>query len=1398
MASPQEPLNCGSASWFSYLTFSWLDPLVEVGVERQARPCDAPGLAPGDDTVLNTHRLVRHLDLAERSRKRHPLLRAVVSTFWGSLLMLESCRIFAHLIGLVNPFLLQQVLIFQEKQNSNEVVAKGAVERGMYGVAALLILALFNIFFNSQLNFFQSRLSLRMGSALKGMVLIRCVQGQRPGTSSAQAAGEASEDDGKTPTVYNVISFDVGPNVEIIWIVLGVWLFPIQLITVLGALYMQVQSAVFPGLYTILVAKSMCFVMLYVDGIYREYLLMRKDARLSNCDESFSSIRTLQMLSWVEPFERRIMDSRREELHCITVRLWMEKMVAALDYSLSAIVTLVTLGYFVVVQGNELKASVALPVIALITSLVGPFGQIPVWTNHYLIWRSAYARVNKYIGLNAYPKDGDLDDAFLQVLPSAGLPVTVQPPTVAALEACSLAWGEAAAEGAQGERAPLLGEGGNGAAPFELREVTMRMDAGGLTVVVGREGQGKTSLVKALLGEMSVNSGGVASPAVTRRDAQQAEGAAALLLPATSADVRAALEGDDPMTASKQLAVPYAAQEAMFFTGSVRSNILFGEAHDAEVYDRVVKACSLELDFETMPLGDLSEVAQGGSTLSGGQKARVGLARAVYRAALVLQRRPEAPPLVLLDDPICALDRTVAREVVQALLAPEAGLLSRCAVVFATADPWWLDLAAGPGLRVAVLRAGQVVAYGRREELTGLDLPELSSTRGGSGGAGGAASSLSMPMLPPAPPSEHAKPSNPQDDSNASESDREPSFPSPGKENGDKLVAATQTQPSKEQQDAARAIFKEHTEEGSVRWKTYAAYFSAVGPKMLVVLCFALTGIMVFQSMCVLWVTYWVSEEREKTFMYRWMLRLVSTPPEAPGQLLLVYACFVALFTFSNFAGHALEILGGVGASKQIFGESLTATMARPFRWWDTNPTGRILNRFSEDVEVMDNSVTNILGVIFGAVLFFIGHTLILALANPISLCLLPFIAFGLEYYARYYRMTIREIQRHYLVSMSSVYQYMVEAIVGKVTVRAYDGTRRVLCCSLDGLDDFQRLGFVKSSLGFWISLRMELVGYSLGAFSTLYPVFQHFGILAPQSAALVGFSITFSSEVVGIIRQFVMNYSDLEMQLVSIERLREYSNEKAARRPPASLPPAIGGGLCLRDVVVTYRPGLRPALRGVSLRFEPGEVAAIVGRTGAGKSSLLLAALQLVPYEGCIEVGGLSLGQLCPKEVRQKVVGVVPQQPVVFSGTLRWNLDPMGERTDEELWAVLQAVGLQAMCRQHRDGLEANMAAGDNTDRQASALALSQGQQQLLCAARVLLRKPRVAMLDEVTAALPREIAESAASALINRFKEMEAVVLLVTHQVELLPCCERVVTIAAGRVASNTRWSNGAPVVA
>lgn len=1087
------------------------------------------------------------------------------------------------------------------------------------------------------------------------------------------------------------------------------------------------------------------------------------------------------MLSWEGVFGDRIMEARSEELRNQQMRLWAQKMPAALSYTLGSLVTLVTLAYYVTVYGESLKASTVLPVIGLISSLIGPLSNFPTWSNQYLVWRSAYSRLNKFMGLKVYPERSP--EGIQTTEEAVGLPDNGR--QIGGFESCTLAWPKGSSKEAQSRldvdvEQPLLLDSSR-ARPC-LVDLNISVNPAELLVLVGKEGQGKTSVLYALLGEMNVLSGSVHSPAIARKF----KGKASQRLSRNS-DFTGEINSEAEWIGNgADNGVFYAAQETAIVSGTIRQNILFGAPYHPDLFASVVDACALDTDIASMPTGDLTEVAFGGATLSGGQRARLGIARAVYNAVVTLEHDKASAPLVLLDDPFVSLDRRVGRHIAEGLFG-RRGILLKCAIVVATADPWWLSqLKLGLQHNLAILRAGQVVVEGgwkdvcNEEEMQSLHATGVTEITSDNEQRPGSLLGLPGPQDPS---------KNPQDeDAHCDDGDA-------GSHSKicERHTQTDQVKITKKVDGDYESTRTEVRRAGSVKLQTYASYIQAMGGKAVIALLITIPGIMGFQQIVSLWLTYWVDDHKEKNFAHNYFVRWFA--PTDQHSYLVTYAWLVGGFLFFNVAGHASEIIGGMSAASRIFQTALRGTLSRPFVWWDTNPTGRVLNRFSQDVETMDNAITNIFGVIFGAVLYFIGHTACLAMTNPFSLALLPAIIVGLETVAKYYRCCIRELHRLVLISTSPVYQSMVESIVCSVTIRAFGSSERVIKENIHCLDSLQRLLFVKQSVGEWLSLRMSLIGYILNTFAITYPILSYFKFVPMQSAALVGFSISYAQQLTGIIQQFVNNFSDMEMQLISIERLQEYgslpqengmASDTLERHAPGSN--TSSPRLQFQNVTVTYKSGLRPALRDVCLTMIPREIIGIFGRTGAGKSTLLLSILQLVQYTGDILLDGVLLKSLDGKKVRQELIGVVPQTPVLFAGDLRTNIDPEAKATDDALLSILKVVGLGCATAGPL-GLKTPVAI-DNPGAEkpdVEPVQLSQGQKQLLCAARVLLRQPKVALLDEVSASLEPQLADSILHTLLSRFTDKDATVLLVTHQEDLKKHCDRIVTVADGRIASD-----------
>lgn len=994
-----------------------------------------------------------------------------------------------------------------------------------------------------------------------------------------------------------------------------------------------------------------------------------------------------------------------------------------MGFFFTAIPLFVTLATFLVYSalGNKLTAATAFTSLSLFQIIRFPLLVVPMMITRVIDLSVVNGRLSRFLnakGREAVELDGggdgdsvvggdapiSLEGHFLSRLPAAAGAPAIE------LHGAAFRWPETAVESDKGKkkkrrkRSRLFGHGAHHSAesvrsalaeqgsraeeaarPPTLSALDLSLSRGSLTIVLGPVGSGKTSLLLALLGDMPRLKG------------------------------RAVLRGE----------VVYCAQEPWIQNMTLKDNVLFGKPFDARLYEEVLGACALAADLEQLPAGDRTEIGERGINLSGGQKARIALARACYTAGCC------PSPTVLLDDVLAAVDAEVGAQLMRECVC---GLLSTwgCTVLLATHHAHHAH-AAGHVVRLApdgtIARQGPPSSFADLSQAPSPAITrraEMEAAAAGGGGGGGGAPK----------PAGRAKPE------------------AGGAKAGGSIIAA------------------EDRERGVVAMSLWVRYSEALGwiSMSSLIGIYSLSQVFTYGSSW--WLTQWAAD----TFP--------SVSHGEPWFYMAVYSGASLMAAALILVRAVVLTLASVRAARKIQAEAISAVFQAPIAFFDTTPLGRIVNRFSGDVQKVDVQISGQFMQLFLNFFSLLGTITMLALSSKyVLLSLLP-LAIIYFFCAKYYRASSRELQRLESISRSPIYTAFTEALNGAPTIAAMRVAPRFEEASVRRFDANTRAAFIMYAANRWLSVRLEFLSNLLLALTALLAVASHLanGGGGKASAGLAGLALSYAPGMTDTLNNLLRNFTSLETMMVAVERLSQYAQlepeEAAARAPPS--PPAAWpseGAISFAGVRMGYRPGLPDVLSDLRLDIAPREKVGIVGRTGAGKSSILVALFRMGEVRaGAILLDGVDISAVPLPTLRSRLA-IIPQDPVLFTGTLRQNLDPFSEAADAQLWDALDACSIGGAMREHPDGL------GKPIDERGANL--SMGQRQLVCMARALLKRARILVLDEATASVDMETDELIQQTL--RREMTDATVLTIAHRLDTIMQGDRVVVMHAGQAVES-----------
>ncbi|KAI4354324.1 hypothetical protein L6164_003194 [Bauhinia variegata] len=755
----------------------------------------------------------------------------------------------------------------------------------------------------------------------------------------------------------------------------------------------------------------------------------------------------------------------------------------------------------------------------------------------------------------------------------------------------------------------------------------------------------------------------------------------------------------------------YVAQSPWIQSGKIEENILFGKEMDREMYDKVLEACSLKKDLEDLPLGDQTMIGERGINLSGGQKQRIQIARALYQDA----------DIYLLDDPFSAVDAHTGSHLFKECLLR---ILSSKTVVYVTHQVEFLPSAD----LILVMKDGKITQCGKYNDLfnSGTDFMEL---------VGAHKKALSaLDSL------DGGKITNPEQEVNVNGAE--------GVEENEERKNIKDSGVDDIVEQKGQLVQEEEREKGKVGFPIYWKYIRTAYGGALVP--FILLGQILFQILQI-GSNYWLA----------WASPTSPEVKPAVGlsTLMLVYVALAVGSSFCILARETLVVTAGFKTATLLFNKMHFCIFRAPMSFFDATPSGRILNRASTDQTAVDINIPYRIEAFVFSMVQLLGIIAVMSqIAWQVFIIFIPVVAISI-WYQQYYLPCARELQRLVGVCKAPVIQHFSETISGAATIKSFDQEARFRETNMKLTDGYARPRFHVSGAMEWLCFRMDILSSIIFVFSLIFLISIPEGVVDP---GIAGLAITYGLNLNMVQVMMIWNLCTMENRIISVERMLQYTCIPSEpplvieeNRPDPSWPSR--GEVHVHDLQVRYATHLPLVLRGLTCTFPGGLKTGIVGRTGSGKTTLIQTLFRIIePTAGEIMIDSINISSIGLHDLRSRL-SIIPQDPTMFEGTVRSNLDPLEEYTDEQIWEALDKCQLGDEVRKKEEKLSSSVTEnGENW---------SMGQRQLVCLGRVLLKKSKVLVLDEATASVDTATDNLIQQTLRQHFSD--CTVIIIAHRI-------------------------------
>ncbi|KAL0943794.1 ABC transporter family protein [Colletotrichum truncatum] len=1306
------------AGFFSQLTFQWMAPLMSTGYKRQLEPNDIWTVNPDRAADVMTEKLQAAFRKRVDKGGKYPLLWALHETYFFEFWLGGFLQLMSTIFQVMSPFTLR--FLIQFANDAWDASQRGAppppIGKGIglvIGVTVMQILQSLgtnHFIYRGMMIGGQSRAVLISVIFEKAMSLSGRAKagGLKEGASDPKKEDKGKKNekkkgkkgDAKGPgisgdgtgwgngRIVNLMSVDTYRIDQACALFHLTWTGPLSCVITLVVLIINLSYSALAG-FALLVA-GIPLLTRAIRSLFKRRKAINKvtDQRVSLTQEILQSVRFVKYFGWESAFLERLKEIRSREIHAIQILLAIRNAINAVSLSLPIFASMISFITYAKTD-NALNPAEVFSSLALFNGLRVPLNLLPLVLGQVVDAWSSLKRIQEFLLAEEqeedviYKPEGENamevhNGGFTwertptqesdKTVAGAGKPGKKGPAQPASPKDASKTEEPLTSSGeSTGDGASTLVE--EEREPFKLQDINFEIKRDELVAVIGSVGSGKTSLLAALAGDMRKTSGEV-------------------VLGASRA---------------------FCPQYAWIQNATVRDNILFGKDMDRAWYQEVIDACALRPDLAMLPNGDLTEIGERGITISGGQKQRLNIARAIYFDS----------DIVLMDDPLSAVDAHVGRHIFDNAIL---GLLKGKCRILATHQLWVLNRCD----RVIWMEGGKIQAIDTFDNLMRdhRGFQQLLET-----------TAVEEKQDEPAP-------------TNLNEA-----------AGGDK----------KKKKKGAALMQQEERAVSSVPWKVYGDYIRASGSMLnapfLIFLLLLSQGANIMTS---LWLSYWTSKRY----------------PLSDGQYIGIYAGLGAVQALLMFIFSLLLSILGTNSSKVMLRQAVTRVLRAPMSFFDTTPLGRITNRFSRDVDVMDNNLTDAMRMYFFTLAMILSvFALIIAFFHYFAIALGPLFVFFILA-ASYYRASAREVKRFESVLRSNVFAKFGEGLSGVASIRAYGLKAHFIADIRKAIDEMNAAYYLTFSNQRWLSTRLDLIGNLLVFTVGILVVTSRFSV----SPSIGGLVLSYILGIVQMIQFTVRQLAEVENGMNAVERIQYYGTQLEEEAPLHTIEVRPSwpekGEIVFENVEMRYRANLPLVLSGLSIHVKGGERIGIVGRTGAGKSSIMSTLFRLVELSGGhITIDGVDISTIGLHDLRSRLA-IIPQDPTLFRGTVRSNLDPFSEHNDLELWSALRQADLVPA--------DANLEDPRSKDPsrihldsvvEEDGLNFSLGQRQLMALARALVRGSRIIVCDEATSSVDMETDDKIQNTIATSFRGRT--LLCIAHRLRTIIGYDRICVMDAGRIA-------------